>query len=186
MNFSITRVAVLGIVVWACILLACSKPAPDELVLFDFENDSELDRLHWKCFTLYSLSDEHATNGRKSLKLELYPSSWPGLTPKLNVADWRGFKAIGFDVYNPDKKEIRITVRIDDREDDPDYGDRYNQVFILKPGLTRMEIPFETLITSGTKRILDLKRIYRFLIFLGHPKEKHILYFDYIRLVHSG
>jgi len=185
MNFNSSRIALVGVVVWVCILLACSKPAPDELILFDFENDAELDRLHWKCFTLFSLSEKHATCGGKSLKLELYFSSWPGWTPKLNVKDWRGYDAVGFDVYNPEGEEIRITVRIDDREDTPDYNDRYNQGFVLKPGMNRIKIPFKTLLTSGTKRHLDLKRIYRLLIFMSHPKKKHVLYLDYIRLVHS-
>lgn len=163
-------------------LSGCSKPAPDELVLFDFETDAELDKLHWKCFTLYSISDKHTAHGNKSLKLELYPSNWPGLTPKLGVRDWRGFKAIGFDVYNAGEKDLRIAVRIDDREDYPDYADRYNRGFDLKPGINRIQIPLEALITSGTQRNLDLKKIYRFMIFMGQPKEKHVLYVDYVRL----
>jgi len=171
----------------ACLLtiVSCSDRVPDELILFDFENDAELDRLHWKCFTLFSLSEKHATCGRKSLKLELYPSSWPGWSPKLSVQDWRGYDAVGFDLYNPEGKEIRITLRIDDRQDTPDYDDRYNQGFVLKPGMNRIKVPFKKLLTSGTKRHLDLKRIYRLLIFMSHPKKKHVLYLDYIRLVHN-
>ena len=57
----------------------CTKPE-SEKILFDFESDSELDRFHWQCHTLFSLSDEHATHGKKSLKLELFPSDYPGLS----------------------------------------------------------------------------------------------------------
>jgi hypothetical protein len=174
------------ITICVCVLLGCTKPPTDELVLLDFENDEELEQLFWKCFTLYSISGEHATHGRKSLKLELFPSSWPGVTPKLSVHDWRGFKAFGFDVYNPGESEIKINVRIDDRDDFPDYGNRYNHSFFLKPGLTRVEIPVEALITSGTQRILDLKRIYSVAIFLGHPKQKYILYLDAVRLMKAA
>ncbi len=163
-------------------LSGCSKSPPSELVLFDFETDAELDKLHWRCFTLYSISDKHTAHGDKSLKLELYPSNWPGLTPKLGVRDWRGFKAIGFDVYNPAEKDVRIAVRIDDREDYPDYADRYNRGFVLKPGTNSIQIPLESLITSSTQRNLNLKKIYRFMIFMGQPKEKHVLYVDYVRL----
>jgi hypothetical protein len=142
-------------------LLGCSGDSPKELVLFDFETDAELDHLHWQCFTLYSLSDEHISHGGRSLKLELYPSNWPGLTPKLAVRDWRGFKAVRLDVYNPSLKDVQITVRIDDRKDYPDYADRYNKAFILLPGLNNLSIPLDKLVTSGTRRNLDLKKIYK-------------------------
>ncbi len=166
-------------------LIGCSKSAPNELVLFDFETDAELDRIHWKCFTLFSLSDNNVTHGGNSLKMELYPSNWPGLTPKLDENDWRGYSQFKFDVFNPAPDEIKISVRIDDRKDYPDYEDRYAKQFILKPGMNRIEIPLDSLVTSGTKRNLDLKNIYRLLIFMGHPREKHVLYLDYIRLVRS-
>jgi hypothetical protein len=140
-----------------CTITACSDQRPKELILFDFETDAELDRMHWKCFTMFTLSGEHVTHGAKSLRMELYPSSWPGLTPKLNVRNWRGFEAIGFDAYNPESNDIALALRIDDRKDFPDYDDRYNQSFILKPGMNRLEIPFNNLVTSATKRKLDLE-----------------------------
>lgn len=165
------------------VFISCTSNSPEELILFDFETDAELDRIHWKCFTLFSLSDEHVTHGAKSLRMELYPSSWPGWTPMLEVNDWHKYNAISFDLYNPEDEEIPVAVRIDDIEDYPDFADRYNQRFILKPGINNVQIPFETLLTSGTKRPLDLGKIYRFLIFMGHPERKYVLYLDYVRLV---
>ncbi len=161
---------------------ACTEQVPPEKILFDFESDAELDRIHWKCFTMFSLSDKYVTHGTRSLKMELYPSDWPGWTPKLDDNDWRRFEILELDVYNPENKEVSVAVRIDDREDFPAYADRYNQSFVMKPGANSIRIPLENLITSGTKRNLDLKRIYRFLIFMGHPKQKHVLYLDNVRL----
>ena len=37
-----------------------------ESILFDFESDRELDRVHWKCHTLMSISDQHSTHGKGS------------------------------------------------------------------------------------------------------------------------
>lgn len=163
-------------------LVGCSGEGPKELVLFDFETDAELNRMHWKCFTMFSLSDQYATNGTKSLKIELYPSNWPGWTPKLDENDWRRFEVVEFDVYNPGNRQVSMTVRIDDRKNYPDYGDRYNQSFAIKPGANSIRIPMKTLVTSGTRRNLDLKRIYRFMIFMGQPREIYTLYLDYVRL----
>jgi hypothetical protein len=164
-------------------LVACSGGTKGELVLFDFESDAELDRFHWKCYTLFSLSDKYVSHGDRSLKLELYPSDYPGLTPMGGETDWRGYKSLRFDIYNPEHKEINLTVRIDDREDYPDYADRYNRSFNLKPGMNQLSIPINNLVTSGTHRNLDLGNIYRVFIFVVRPERKVVLYVDYMRLI---
>ena len=151
-------------------------------MLFDFESDAELDRFHWRCHTLFSLSNEHATNGKKSLRLELYPSDYPGLVPMIEKRDWGGYKALCFDIFNPEEKELRLSVRIDDRKDYPNYNDRYNKGFILKPGLNRMRIPLDTLVASGTGRKLNLRNICRLLIFMIRPQRRVVLFVDYLRL----
>jgi len=162
--------------------MGCST-SPGERIIFDFETDEELDHFHWKCRTLFALSDEHVTHGSKSLKLELYPSEYPGLAPMIKDTDWRRYGAFQFDVYNPEEKDIVLSVRIDDKEDYPDYADRYNNSFAIKPGANAITIGFDSLITSGTKRVLNLTMIYRVIIFVAQPKEKTTLYFDYFRLV---
>ena len=97
--------------------------------------------------------------------------------------DWRGYSSFCFDVYNPNKQKIRISVRMDDQKDYPNYADRFNKSFILKPGMNRMRIPLDTLFTSGTHRKLNLKKIYRVLIFMTGPERRVVLYVDYLRLV---
>jgi hypothetical protein len=167
----------------ALILIGCAdKPATDR-VLFDFETDADLDRVHWKCHALFSLSEEHTTHGKRCLRLELYPSHYPGVTPMLKDNDWSRFRSLCFDIYNPQEKEIQVAVRIDDRRSWPDYPDRYNKSFQLVRGSNRIEIPLNTLVTSGTRRAMDLKSIHRFLIFMVSPMEKNVVYVDYIRLV---
>lgn len=164
-------------------LLNCNNNTAQERILFDFESDSELDRIHWSCHTLLSLSSEHVTHGKRSLKMELYPSDYPGLDPKIEANDWRGFKALCFDIYNPENKKVQISVRIDDRKDYPEYKGRYNKRFIMNQGMNQISIPLNTLVTSGTDRNLNLKNIYRLLIFTANPEKKVVLYIDYIRLI---
>lgn len=176
------KVLVLVLGCWL-LLMGCHRGPPGERLLFDFESEAELDRFHWRCHTLFSIADEHFTHGEKSLKLELYPSTYPGLAPMLVENDWRDYKAFRFDIYNPNERELRITVRIDDRKDYPNYEDRYNKDFILKSGMNRMRIPLYTLVTSGTDRKLNLKKIYRVFIFMTRPERRVVLYVDNIRLV---
>lgn len=163
-------------------LLSCDHNPAREYTMFDFETPSELDQLHWTCHTMYSLSDKHGTHGAKSLQLDLYPAHYPGFSPILNKRDWSAYRVLSFDIYNPQKIEVPITVRIDDKKD-PEYKDRYNKSFVLQPGMNHLTIPFNSLITSGTVRELDLRSISKFLIFMVGPKRKIVLYLDYIRLV---
>ena len=173
-----------SISITACLLffVNCHNDSARELVLFDFESDSELDQLQWKCHTLLSLSKEHYTHGKKSLKMELYPSDYPGLTPMLKENDWSGYNKLCLDIYNPQDK-LLISFRIDDQKASPAYEDRYNKSFILESGMNRMSIPIDTLATSGTNRNLNLKKIHRLLIFVTNPKKKVVLYMDHIRLL---
>jgi hypothetical protein len=150
-------------------------------MLFDFESEAELDQLYWNCHTLYSLSNDHATHGLRSLKMELFPSDYPGLIPMLSVTDWRRYGEFCFDVYNPSEQSLRLGVRIDDREDYPDFADRYNKNFEVKKGANH--IPLETLTTSASRRRLNLSKIHRMFIFVNHPMEKTILYIDDMKLL---
>ena len=173
-----------SIIITLCLITmaGCTGGRPDEHILFDFESEAELDRLYWTCHTLMSVSDEHVAHGQKALKLVLFPSDYPGFIPKLGINDWSGYKAFCFDIYNPAAKENLVVVRIDDKKEYPEYMDRYNNPFILKSGPNRICIPLNSLVTTGTQRIMNLYSIQRVLIFMDHPVEKNVFFLDYIRL----
>lgn len=174
------------IILVSTLVMSCyNSTGPKNTVLFDFESGRELDQVHWKCHALMSISDKHVTHGKGSLKLELYPSAYPGFDPFLKIKDWSKFNSLRFDVFNPDDKKHRITVRIDDKEDDSDYADRYNKDFVLNKGMNHIVINMDSLITSGTKRKMNIKDIHRFMFFMTHPREKVVLYVDYVRLTSS-
>jgi hypothetical protein len=163
-------------------MFGCAKHDPNPFIFADFESDSELDHFEWECHTLFALTPEHATHGKFALKLDLFPSEYPGLQTQLSRKDWRPYKSLSLDIYNPQFETVNLTIRIDDRADDPDYGDRFNHGLELNPGVNKTAIPLEKLITSGTGRKLDLSTIHKLLFFLVDPKEKRELFFDYIRL----
>ena len=175
-----TKIALIAVLLYGS--LCCLREYPHEFVLADFESDDDLNRVHWQCHTLFFLSDENVTHGKKSLRIELYPSNYPGLSFKLTKNDWSKYKNLAFDVFNP-QKEISITVRIDDALEYPGYEDRFNKKFAIKHGLNRINIPFNSMRTSGTERIIDPKNIFRFLIFISYPHEKSVLFIDYVHLV---
>ena len=177
------RSTILVLILFSLSITGCDNIGPSKkLIMFDFESDSELDEVTWKCHTLMSISNQYVTHGKGSLKLELYPSPYPGFNPFTKISDWSLYKSLCFDVFNTEEKEERLIVRIDDREDNPEYADRYNEGFILKRGMNHIEIKMDSLITSGTNRKMDTSGITKFLFFLYKPSEKVVLYVDYIRL----
>jgi hypothetical protein len=177
----------LGLAITIMCLFSCNGDVQKDLVIFDFESEAELDQLQWNCHSLYLLTSEHVTHGTRALKLELYPYSLEYLcfSPILKMHDWSRYKTLRFDIFNPGNRTVNIGVRIDDRDDYPDYPDRYNAEVDLHPGINSITIPLELLTTSRTLRNMNLKNIRRFLIFTGYQKDKTTLYIDYIRLTQT-
>jgi hypothetical protein len=163
--------------------LSCGKAIPREPMSFAFETDGDLNRLRWHCKTLFSLSDEHATQGVHSLRMELYPSDFPRFEPAFEIYDWSGYQSLCFDIYNPERATSTIFLRINDRNDSPPYYDCYVAQFDLKPGQNTINLPLATLFTRGTGRPLNLKSIYKFVIYMVKPARMHILYLDNLRIV---
>ena len=170
------------IIVIALAMIGCGQRAGGEKVLLDFESDGDLDRIDWRCQILFTLSEEHVTHGARSLRMELYPSEYPGLSPKMAIHDWRGYVALCFDVYNPQAETRTLSVRIDDRKDYPTYEERFNARFLLEPGRNSVRIPLRELVTSGVGGPLDLGGIQRLVIFVARPDGVIVLYLDHLRL----
>jgi len=168
------------ILTFAALFLACTeKPR----FFFDFEADKDLDDLVWKCKTLFRISDQHATSWSRSLKVLLYPDPdntgehYPGIGFNRFNPDWSSYSSLCFDAFNPEEKALSLVVRIDDCKN-PDFPDRYNKAIILVPGANHVSLPLNSLITSGTKKRLNLARIEGVMLFLSNPKERHTIFLD--------
>ena len=148
---------------------------------YDFEAENILDTLSWKCKTIFSLSNKHATSGQKSLKLKLYPSSYPGVVLHKFNPDWSKYNTLKFDIYNQQEAPLRMAIRIDDIKN-PSYDDRYNHPITLNPGMNHISIPLNSLHTTGTDRNINLANVQRVILFLVQPKGKRTIYLDNVRL----
>lgn len=164
--------------------IACERPVPLEpLVLNDFESPADLERIAWRCRTTFSLTQEFSSHGHSGLWMTLYPDPYPGLSLFLTPEEkqWRGYRYLALEVFNPGNKPLSLAYRIDDRKN-PDYADRVNGSFSLEPGLNRWRLDLSHMQTSGSKRELDLDRIDKLLFFLVAPSQPVELAVDNIRL----
>ena len=160
------------------LLSSCSSRQP---FCYDFETEDAIDALHWKRKTIFSLSNKHSTSGQKSLKMELYPSSYPGITLNSFNPDWSKHTVLKFDIHNEEQLPLHLNILIDDKKN-PSFSNRYNHTIILKYGENNISIPLNSLRTSGTDRKINLTNVQRMILFLSSPEEKRVIYLDNIRL----
>ncbi len=164
------------------ILLSCEyRPSPDYPDFnFNFEKDSELNLINWKCHTLFRLSDSVALNGHNSLKVSFFPSdeeAYPGFSMGSFKRNWQHKDTLVLNVFNPAQDSVRLILRIDD-SDNPTYADRYNHGFMLANGWTAVRLPLNTISTSGTNRVLRSRAIKSLILFFANLDRKRTLYFD--------
>jgi len=178
-----------SLVFCSLILIGTALPACTNLedgpkrprVLYDFEDNGQLDTLSWKCGTLYKRVQKHPSSGRYSLMVEMYPGiEWPGFG--IRVKDgWQGYNLLSLHVYNPYSRPIAMSYRIDDRTC-PSFADRVNGRISLRPGPNNITFDLKKLKTSGTGRRLNLKDIRCFLMFMHRPDHKVRIFIDDITL----
>lgn len=168
----------------AALPMACGKKPRFD---YDFEHPSILDKLTWKCGTLYRVTPDHATSGASSLEVSFYPGppgideSYPGLSLTDFDGNWSTYRTLVFDAFVPGEKAIRLALRIDDRES-PDYDERFNTAILLAPGSNHISITLTSLLTSLSKKPLNLSNILGVTLFLATPNERHVIFFDRIRV----
>jgi hypothetical protein len=167
-----------------CFVVGHESPAEvHRSFLFDFEVTTELNAARWECHQLLYLSAEYVTHGDSSLKIEMFPS---GLHPGLKLVDfdldWSNYNSFHFDAFNPQSDSVCLHIRIDDQDYYPEFADRFNSRVALPPGASHHVVHFDEVVTSGTNRRLDFSSIEKVYLFMTQPKEKTILYFDYLHL----
>ena len=153
---------------------------------YDFETEADLDALFWKCRTFFTLTDEHVTSGQKCLKVEFFPDPgsqehYPGLRLGGFAPDWTRHRELRVDIFNPGQTPLKLIVRIDDSKNPP-YGDRYNGSILVRPGANQVVLKPWELVVSNKKRRLDPGNIQTVIFFLVNPGERHVLFFDNVRL----
>ena len=162
-----------------------SKPRADVKGLGDFEDGSPQG---WtaKEGAEAVVSDEHPSQGKKSLCVKFSKAPYPGVALTVGKQDWSGFDVLRFSVYNAERKEATLSMRIDDAAS-TDYGTRFNLDAGFKLGAMRrtdIEIPLVALSQGSLEsRGLDLDAISSVHLFMGNPEEAVTLHFDDFRLI---
>ncbi len=182
------RGELIKLVVWRALVLliliatACDNRAPSGRILYDFESESDLDRMNWHCRMRYSIVPEHATSGSSSLRCDFSEMRYPGIGFHDFPRDVASFRSISVDIFNNADQSVNLVVRIDDAESGDQHENRYNGSFMLQPGENKLAIPMESIRNGPVGRKLDLTDIRRFLIFIYKAPGPVTLYIDRIAI----
>ena len=121
------------------------------------------------------LSEEHATEGKRSLKLGGGYAVWDG------AQDWSGYDFFKADAFNSGAKPIQIYIEIQDTAT-TGYWTRVNYQTVLPPGASTLVLPTDLYVGEKSRpgRAMDKAHIKRFVFSIeGKPSP---VYIDNLRL----
>lgn len=173
------------------IIVQAASAAEGSKLLFGFENEQELRVWEFQQKTA-QLSDQHVTQGQKSLKIttgELMNLSRP--------ADWSGYESLDMDIFLAGEQPVSASLVVGDKAwlEKSTYWNRHNSGMMLKPGANAISIPVTGMYrgeagsrNNDLKSNIDPAEITRFYIQFATPRggAKADLYIDNMRLVKSS
>ncbi|WP_303721855.1 CIA30 family protein [Malonomonas rubra] len=173
------------------VVLPFVKVAADDLVawqqfplLSGFETPLEASRWGGDC--IRRLDRQHVYSGSNAMQVELTTNRYSGVWLRHFPADWRGYRAVQFHIYNPQKEPFRYYFRIHDqfhRDNGQRYSDRFNATLVAQPGWNEVEIPLQEVAQAPRGRQLDLSRVAGMILFVGKLEQTQTFYLDEVRLV---
>lgn len=165
------------------LIVAVTAATAETRLLCDFETDADLKV--WK--TNQARLERITTStlqGRAALAVTFLPGEFPGVSLLGKTAllqGWERFDSLRFEVFNPTNRPVPFTIRIDDAQSH-NFESRFNDEFVLRPGVNRLEYPLHRLPTEDGRRAIDPASIVRLMLFTGKRSEPLTLWIDHVRL----
>lgn len=102
-------------------------------------------------------------------------------------ADWSQYRALQFQIYNPQPEPFSFYFRIHDQlhwGNNSRYSDRFNTSLVARPGWTQMEIPLSEVVEAPKGRKMDLTKIAGVILFVDRLEQSRTFYLDEVKLIH--
>lgn len=149
-------------------------------VLASFESPWETGRWTANHGTVDRVRDG-ATDGRYAMRFRVTEAAaYPGVFLVDCPHDWNGLHRIHMDVSLPGCDARLAWLRVDDRRDPP-YSGRFQKMMNLSPGMNRLTIERDELVTPAGQA-LDLQHVVALGVFLEAGREGEELVLDNVRL----
>ena len=152
-------------------------------VLSSFETPFELER--WRSNTALKIDRSIKKQGRASLKVNINHRTYTWATLYILARNWSGFGFLELDLYNPQTKEFKIMLAVNDKvyfRNGYKHRDRFVRVYTLTHGWNPIRIPIDEIRTAPPGRELQIKDIREIAVIARQQKKPHIIYIDMIKL----
>ena len=101
-----------------------------------------------------------------ALQVTLGAGRWPGIALLEPVADWHAHHALALDLDNPGATPLTLHLRVNDRQHDGSFDDRFNTSLVLPPhARTTFRFPLQQIASAPRTRRMDLRRIATVILF---------------------
>ena len=144
--------------------------------------------------TRIRLTDEWASHGKRSLRVEAGEGNRPGVSFSAGRQDWRGYEALVADLFCPEAGQPRsqgarpvseLVLRVD-AEGEAGQSARFQRGFAIASGLNTLRVPLEE-IAAGTGGVpLDLSAVRHLVLLLNAEPQSRTFTLDSVRLEPGG
>jgi hypothetical protein len=104
-------------------------------------------------------------------KFRFEPGLYPGVSIMEPEDNWSGYRSLHFDVFSTNIDNVKMVLRVHDKQHNQDYRDRFNRHFILQPGLNRIVVGLAEIRDAPYNRKIDMVNIAGIELFLIDVKE---------------
>ncbi len=125
------------------------------------------------------------TSKRSAYVSLLADRKYPGIHIEQVYPNWSEYRFFLFELYNPMKSDLQLTVRIHDRSHNGNVFDRFNKRYSLTPGTHRVCIPLDSIRNAPQDRLMRMTEIQSIIWFCSQSGDKREYYIDNITLSDS-
>jgi hypothetical protein len=148
--------------------------------------ETPLEKTRWGGSARRKISHDIFFSGTSSLQIKLTRQRYSGLGLRDFPCDWRGYRTLSLQLFNPDADSFTIHFRIHDqhhRDHNNTYSDRFNTSFDIIPGWNHLQISLKRVAQAPKNRLMDMANIAGMGLFVGKLSRRRIIYLDDVKLL---
>jgi hypothetical protein len=92
---------------------------------------------------------------------------YPGIGVIEPEEDWSAYRVLRFDVYSANDEDIKLVLRVHDKQHNNDFDDRFNRAFIIHRGINTVMVDISQIQKAPSDRMMDLTNIADVHLFLS-------------------
>lgn len=107
-------------------------------------------------------------DGLKLHRVRFDTGKYAGVSIIEPESDWLKYRVLRLSVYSANDENIKLSLRIYDKQHNKSYDDRFNQRYIIQPGLNHIVVNVSQIQSAPLSRNMDLTNIANVKLFLSN------------------